>query len=251
MAQAVQRLSALGRSALQLARQDAGLIPFEIRGVVSGSRVEGVGNSQGVDRTSAGPALHGPCTGASGRVGVQGSRPGAARGRARPALPHPHVQAGQWSGSPLQMSRHIWTSGLRASNKDAQQAPDAEPKPGPGPETSEAGPTGEGEAPSSLEELRASLEAAQKTMEEERKTGAEAKDRMLRTLADMENLRERTARQLADTKQFAVQVRALGWFAVCVCVSPLGTRDQGVLQPLPETTGGQGGRGQPAWKWAS
>ena len=33
------------------------------------------------------------------------------------------------------------------------------------------------------------------------------KDRLLRTLADMENLRERTARTTAETKQYAVQVR--------------------------------------------
>lgn len=32
------------------------------------------------------------------------------------------------------------------------------------------------------------------------------KDRMLRSLADMENLRERTSRQLADNKKFAIQV---------------------------------------------
>ncbi len=32
------------------------------------------------------------------------------------------------------------------------------------------------------------------------------KDKLLRTLADMENLRERTARTSAETKQFAVQV---------------------------------------------
>jgi molecular chaperone GrpE len=35
----------------------------------------------------------------------------------------------------------------------------------------------------------------------------ELKDKLLRTLADMENLRDRTARTTAETKQFAVQVR--------------------------------------------
>lgn len=35
------------------------------------------------------------------------------------------------------------------------------------------------------------------------------KDKLLRTLADMENLRERTARTAAETKQYAVQVRGL------------------------------------------
>lgn len=33
------------------------------------------------------------------------------------------------------------------------------------------------------------------------------KDQVLRTLADMENLRERSARQIESNKQFAVQVR--------------------------------------------
>lgn len=38
----------------------------------------------------------------------------------------------------------------------------------------------------------------------------EMKDKLLRTLADMENLRERTARTAAETKQYAVQVWAAG-----------------------------------------
>lgn len=33
------------------------------------------------------------------------------------------------------------------------------------------------------------------------------KDRLLRALADMENLRERSARQIDSNKQYAVQVR--------------------------------------------
>lgn len=45
----------------------------------------------------------------------------------------------------------------------------------------------------------------------------EMRDKLLRTLADMENLRERTARTTAETKQFAVQVGAwvgwVGWLA--------------------------------------
>ncbi len=36
---------------------------------------------------------------------------------------------------------------------------------------------------------------------------ADSKDQVLRTLADMENLRERSARQIETNKQFAVQVR--------------------------------------------
>ena len=34
-----------------------------------------------------------------------------------------------------------------------------------------------------------------------------SKDQVLRTLADMENLRERSARQIDTNKQFAVQVQ--------------------------------------------
>lgn len=34
----------------------------------------------------------------------------------------------------------------------------------------------------------------------------EMKDKLLRTLADMENLRDRTERQIAANKQFAIQV---------------------------------------------
>lgn len=40
------------------------------------------------------------------------------------------------------------------------------------------------------------------------------KDKVLRTLADMENLRERTARTAAETKQYAVQVRGAGAHAL-------------------------------------
>ena len=52
------------------------------------------------------------------------------------------------------------------------------------------------------------------------------KDKLLRTLADMENLRERTARTSAETKQFAVQVGERGaWAASSACA----WQSQGVL----------------------
>ncbi len=37
--------------------------------------------------------------------------------------------------------------------------------------------------------------------------GEDMKERLLRTLADMENLRERTARATAEAKQYATQVQ--------------------------------------------
>lgn len=56
------------------------------------------------------------------------------------------------------------------------------------------------------DELKQALQAAKEQLELAQKEAAESKDRLVRTLADMQNLRERTARQIADTKQFAVQV---------------------------------------------
>ncbi|KAF9119169.1 Mitochondrial matrix cochaperone [Mortierella sp. GBA39] len=52
--------------------------------------------------------------------------------------------------------------------------------------------------------------AEQKTAQEEAlaakdKQLAEVKDRLLRTLADMENLRQRTAKEVANTKDYAIQ----------------------------------------------
>ncbi|KAL6771359.1 MGE1 [Auxenochlorella protothecoides x Auxenochlorella symbiontica] len=55
------------------------------------------------------------------------------------------------------------------------------------------------------DELKQALQAAKEQLELAQKEAAESKDRLVRTLADMQNLRERTARQIADTKQFAVQ----------------------------------------------
>lgn len=56
---------------------------------------------------------------------------------------------------------------------------------------------------SSADELQAALDAMQAALAEEQRVAAELKDKTLRTLADMENLRERTARQLATQKAFA------------------------------------------------
>lgn len=55
------------------------------------------------------------------------------------------------------------------------------------------------------EQLAEALKEATGALEEERKRGEEMRDKLLRTLADMENLRERTARTAAEVKQFAVQ----------------------------------------------
>ena len=46
------------------------------------------------------------------------------------------------------------------------------------------------------------------------KEAAELKDRLLRTLADMENLRRRTEREIADTRQYAVASFARDLLAV-------------------------------------
>lgn len=53
----------------------------------------------------------------------------------------------------------------------------------------------------------------------------ELKDKLLRTLADMENLRERTSRVTSETKQFAVQVRPLAawWGGLGVQVQCMGS----------------------------
>ena len=47
------------------------------------------------------------------------------------------------------------------------------------------------------------------------------RERLLRTLADAENMRERTQRAAAEAKQFAVQVRA------CICGRLARARDDG------------------------
>ncbi|KAL4425698.1 hypothetical protein ABPG75_009714 [Micractinium tetrahymenae] len=55
------------------------------------------------------------------------------------------------------------------------------------------------------EELGQALQEAKEALEAERKRSEDMKDKLLRTLADMENLRERTARTAAEAKQYAVQ----------------------------------------------
>lgn len=56
-----------------------------------------------------------------------------------------------------------------------------------------------------METLQQSLAEAQAALEEEQKRSAEHKDRMLRTLADMENLRDRMSRQMAQQKLHATE----------------------------------------------
>ncbi|PSC75280.1 grpE-like protein, mitochondrial-like [Micractinium conductrix] len=57
----------------------------------------------------------------------------------------------------------------------------------------------------SPDDLAQALAEAQQALEEERKRSQDVKDKLLRTLADMENLRERTARTTQEAKTFAVQ----------------------------------------------
>lgn len=69
-------------------------------------------------------------------------------------------------------------------------------------------PEGEGEAnelPSSPEELRAALEESSALLAASEQTATELRDRLARAVADMENLRERTARQAESARAFAVQ----------------------------------------------
>lgn len=54
-------------------------------------------------------------------------------------------------------------------------------------------------------ELRSEVTNLRNTLKEEMKKGEEMKEKLIRTLADMENLRERTSRQVAEARQFAVQ----------------------------------------------
>lgn len=55
------------------------------------------------------------------------------------------------------------------------------------------------------EELKQAYQDLQAQLENEKKKSEDMKDKLLRTLADMENLRDRTARQTAEAKQFATQ----------------------------------------------
>ncbi|KAK2076312.1 hypothetical protein QBZ16_000836 [Prototheca wickerhamii] len=86
--------------------------------------------------------------------------------------------------------------GWAAQEGDGKEAAKA------GDEAAEAPEAGPVPAP---EELEAEVARLRGELEGERKAAAEAKDRLMRTLADMENLRQRTQRQIAETKQFAVQ----------------------------------------------
>mmetsp|Transcript_8481 Transcript_8481/g.25465 ORF Transcript_8481/g.25465 Transcript_8481/m.25465 type:complete len:287 (+) Transcript_8481:132-992(+) len=59
--------------------------------------------------------------------------------------------------------------------------------------------------PPTIESLQAIIEEHRATAQQHAASSAEMKDQVLRTLADMENLRERSARQIESNKQFAVQ----------------------------------------------
>jgi molecular chaperone GrpE len=59
--------------------------------------------------------------------------------------------------------------------------------------------------PPTLEGLQTELQAQRAAVGEQEAQAAEMKDKLLRTLADMENLRERSARQIDSNKQYAVQ----------------------------------------------
>lgn len=64
---------------------------------------------------------------------------------------------------------------------------------------------GNGDANGTPPDLQAELDRQRATAEDLDTQVAELKDKLLRNLADMENLRERSARQIESNKQFAVQ----------------------------------------------
>ncbi|KAL4859929.1 Fumarylacetoacetase [Chlorella vulgaris] len=101
-----------------------------------------------------------------------------------------------------------WRLGFHSSSAqhhavDAQQSSaangDGQPQQQQGEETVDA------TASMTPEQVVEAYREAQEALEAERKRADELKDKLLRTLADMENLRDRTARTTAETKQFAVQ----------------------------------------------
>jgi molecular chaperone GrpE len=55
------------------------------------------------------------------------------------------------------------------------------------------------------EQLHAHIQELRKDLEDKEKSIEELKDRMMRTLADMENLRDRTSKQLEEARKFATQ----------------------------------------------
>ena len=54
-------------------------------------------------------------------------------------------------------------------------------------------------------ELRSEVGKLRNLLKEETEKGEDMKEKLVRTLADMENLRERTSRQVSEARQFAVQ----------------------------------------------
>ena len=65
-------------------------------------------------------------------------------------------------------------------------------------------PNGHSTNPQATPETDVSAEPAAGAVAALVKEAADYKDRMLRTLAEMENLRRRTEREIADTRQYAV-----------------------------------------------
>jgi molecular chaperone GrpE len=102
----------------------------------------------------------------------------------------------------LDMYRAKFSSSSITAAKEGQPPPDASnDAAAAGPESSS---TPEEEAPPlDPEQLKTALNEATEALEAERKKGDDMKDRLMRTLADMENLRERTARQMSEARQFA------------------------------------------------
>jgi molecular chaperone GrpE (heat shock protein) len=74
----------------------------------------------------------------------------------------------------------------------------------------------------SVEQLTAELRAREQEVEDLQAKVADLADSFKRGLADMENLRQRTARQVENAQKFAVEVRCFGVLCfVCACAVSL------------------------------
>lgn len=96
--------------------------------------------------------------------------------------------------SAIWSQRFYSTENKDNNNKDAAAAQESA--------TTGAAAGAAGEAPAAEEQKNAAHEEALAAKD---KQLAEVKDRLLRTLADMENLRQRTAKEVANTKDYAIQ----------------------------------------------
>ncbi|KAF9095654.1 Mitochondrial matrix cochaperone [Mortierella sp. AD031] len=92
-------------------------------------------------------------------------------------------------------SQRFYSTENSNNNKDNKDAAAQE-------STGSAAASGEETAEASTEQKNTALEEALAAKD---KQLAEVKDRLLRTLADMENLRQRTAKEVANTKDYAIQ----------------------------------------------